>query len=92
MKGYGSGDPKPTDPDPLIMAARFKISIRICSVCIRDVSWHCIVLFILATQLFKLLDKYRPETKEAKKERLKLRAVAKAEGKVRYFILSSADI
>jgi hypothetical protein len=47
------------------------------------------VLFILATQLFKLLDKYRPETKEAKKERLKLRAVAKAEGKVRYFILSS---
>jgi hypothetical protein len=44
-------------------------------------------LFILATQLFKLLDKYRPETKEAKKarkERLKLRAVAKAEGKVRY--------
>jgi len=34
-----------------------------------------------ATQLFKLLDKYRPETKEAKKERLKLRAVAKAEGK-----------
>jgi hypothetical protein len=47
------------------------------------------VLFILATQLFKLLDKYRPETKEAKKERLKLRAVAKAEGKVRYFIFSS---
>jgi hypothetical protein len=46
-------------------------------------------LFILATQLFKLLDKYRPETKEAKKERLKLRAVAKAEGKVRYSIFSS---
>jgi large subunit ribosomal protein L7Ae len=46
-------------------------------------------MFILATQLFKLLDKYRPETKEAKKERLKLRAVAKAEGKVRYFILLS---
>ena len=38
----------------------------------------------LATQLFKLLDKYRPETKEAKKERLKQRAVAKAEGKVRF--------
>jgi len=34
-----------------------------------------------ATQLFKLLDKYRPETKEARKERLKQRAAAKAEGK-----------
>nr|ALS04071.1 60S ribosomal protein L7a [Acartia pacifica] len=34
-----------------------------------------------ATQLFKLMDKYRPETKEAKKERLKARAAAKAEGK-----------
>merc|ERR1711921_25206 len=30
-----------------------------------------------ATQLFKLLDKYRPETKEARKERLKQRAEAK---------------
>ncbi len=47
------------------------------------------VSFFLATQLFKLLDKYRPETKEAKKERLKLRAVAKAEGKVRNYIFSS---
>ena len=36
----------------------------------------------LATQLFKLLDKYRPETKEAKKERLKARAEEKAKGKV----------
>jgi len=34
-----------------------------------------------ATQLFKLLDKYRPETKEAKKERLRERAAAKAQGK-----------
>merc|ERR1712136_724781 len=34
-----------------------------------------------ATQLFKLLDKYRPETKEARKERLKQRAAAKAQGK-----------
>merc|ERR1711939_200187 len=33
-----------------------------------------------ATQLFKLLDKYRPETKEAKKERLRERAAARAEG------------
>ena len=41
----------------------------------------------LATQLFKLLDKYRPETKEAKKERLKQRAVAKAEGKVRHCLI-----
>merc|ERR1712033_63229 len=34
-----------------------------------------------ATQLFKLLDKYRPETKYAKKERLRERAAARAEGK-----------
>jgi len=34
-----------------------------------------------ATQLFKLMDKYRPETKEAKKDRLKLRAADKAQGK-----------
>jgi len=34
-----------------------------------------------ATQAFKLLDKYRPETKEAKKLRLKERAQAKAAGK-----------
>merc|ERR1712128_381389 len=33
-----------------------------------------------ATQLFKLLDKYRPETKQAKKERLRERAAARAEG------------
>ena len=39
-------------------------------------------MFFLATQLFKLMDKYRPEDKQAKKERLKLRAQAKAEGKV----------
>jgi large subunit ribosomal protein L7Ae len=34
-----------------------------------------------ATQMFKLLDKYRPETKEAKKERLRARAEARAAGK-----------
>merc|ERR1711931_164511 len=34
-----------------------------------------------ATQLFKLMDKYRPETKQAKKERLRERAAAKAQGK-----------
>jgi len=34
-----------------------------------------------ATQLFKLMDKYRPESKQAKQERLKKRAIAKAEGK-----------
>jgi len=34
-----------------------------------------------ATQLFKLMDKYRPETKQAKKERLRERAEARAAGK-----------
>merc|ERR1711902_252685 len=34
-----------------------------------------------ATQLFRLLDKYRPESREAKKERLRARAAEKAEGK-----------
>merc|ERR1712077_176763 len=34
-----------------------------------------------ATQLFKLLDNYRPETKQEKKERLKKRAEARASGK-----------
>merc|ERR1712098_822784 len=34
-----------------------------------------------ATQLFKLMDKYRPESKQAKLDRLKKRAAAKAEGK-----------
>merc|ERR1712198_219378 len=34
-----------------------------------------------ATQLFKLMDKYRPETKQAKKERLGERAAARAAGK-----------
>merc|ERR1711915_415599 len=34
-----------------------------------------------ATQLFKLMDKYRPESKQAKLDRLKQRAEAKAEGK-----------
>ena len=39
------------------------------------------MFLILATQLFKLMDKYRPETKQAKKERLRERAAARAEGK-----------
>ena len=30
------------------------------------------------------MDKYRPETKEAKKDRLKLRAADKAQGKVSF--------
>jgi len=34
-----------------------------------------------ATQLFKLLDKYRPETKKARKDRLRARAAEKVEGK-----------
>merc|ERR1712083_661864 len=34
-----------------------------------------------ATQLFKLMDKYRPETKQAKKERIRERAAARAAGK-----------
>jgi len=34
-----------------------------------------------ASQLFRLMDKYRPETKQAKKERLRARAHEKAEGK-----------
>jgi len=34
-----------------------------------------------ATQLFRLLDKYRPETKQQKKERLRKRAESRAEGK-----------
>jgi len=34
-----------------------------------------------ATQLFKLLDKYRPETVQAKKERLRKRAELRAQGK-----------
>jgi len=34
-----------------------------------------------ATQLFKLMDKYRPETKQVKKERLREHAAARAGGK-----------
>lgn len=37
-------------------------------------------LFVLASQLFRLLDKYRPETKHAKKLRLRERAKKQAEG------------
>jgi len=35
----------------------------------------------LATNLFRLLDKYRPETKQERKARLKARAEARAAGK-----------
>lgn len=34
-----------------------------------------------ATQLFRLMDNYKPETKQERKERLKQRAEARAEGK-----------
>ena len=37
--------------------------------------------FPTASQLFRLLDKYRPETKQAKKARLRRRAVERTEGK-----------
>jgi large subunit ribosomal protein L7Ae len=42
---------------------------------------YIIILFCLATQLFRLLDKYRPETKQDRKARLKARAEARAAGK-----------
>lgn len=38
-------------------------------------------ILVSATQLFKLLDKYRPETREVKKERLRKRAELRAQGK-----------
>lgn len=38
-------------------------------------------LAFLASQLFRLLDKYRPETKQQKKERLKARAEERVKGK-----------
>ena len=37
-------------------------------------------LYFTATQLFKLMDSYRPETKQERKERLKARAEARAAG------------
>ncbi len=39
------------------------------------------LLCFTATQLFRLLDKYRPETKQDRKARLKARAEARAAGK-----------
>ena len=39
------------------------------------------VLLIAATQLFKLMDKYRPETKREKAIRLKGQAVERVKGK-----------
>jgi hypothetical protein len=38
-------------------------------------------LLLIATQLFKLLDKYRPESKVDKKQRLRARAEERAAGK-----------
>ena len=48
---------------------------------VKMVKFIILYSFSTATQLFKLLDKYRPETKQAKKERLRERAAARAEGK-----------
>jgi len=45
---------------------------------------HLIILLFYqskATQLFRFLDKYRPESKKAKRDRLKKQAEAKASGK-----------
>lgn len=44
-------------------------------------SWSFNVLSRTATQLFKLAHKYRPETKQEKKQRLLARAEQKAAGK-----------
>ena len=49
--------------------------------CLVSVNFSLLIFHCSATQLFKLLDKYRPETKQAKKERLRERAAARAEGK-----------
>ena len=38
-------------------------------------------MFVVASQLFKLLDKYRPETKKDRRARLVQRAKERAEGK-----------
>ena len=40
-----------------------------------------LIFCVAATQMFRLLDNYRPETKQERKERLKKRAEARAEGK-----------
>lgn len=52
-----------------------------CHNCLRR--WRAIIhrVCLTATQLFKLLDNYRPETKQERKERLKARAEARAAGK-----------
>ena len=42
---------------------------------------HDVSYCLLATQLFKLMHKYRPETKAEKKARLTAKAEKKAEGK-----------
>jgi large subunit ribosomal protein L7Ae len=44
---------------------------------------YLILAFSRAAQVFKLLNKYRPETKAEKKERLEKEATAIAEGKKR---------
>ena len=38
-------------------------------------------MYFTATQLFRLMDKYKPETKQQKKTRLKARAEERAKGK-----------
>ena len=44
------------------------------------ISYYVFVSFS-ATQLFRLLDKYKPETKQARKERLRKRAEDRSAGK-----------
>lgn len=49
----------------------------------RAIVWNAELFspFLIATQLFKLAHKYRPETKQEKKQRLLARAEQKASGK-----------
>lgn len=49
---------------------------------IPQIQWDVLILYFpAATQLFKLAHKYRPETKQEKKQRLLARAEQKAAGK-----------
>lgn len=62
------------------------VADSVCMLCLWQLpsfcKWHCCyVAFFTATQLFRLLDKYKPETKQAKKERLRKRAEERASGK-----------
>ena len=47
---------------------------------IKSTTTFRVILILVATQLFKLLHKYRPETKAEKKQRLKAAAQKKSEG------------